>query len=237
MDAQRFLAIGADPEKLKVTGNMKFDLANPPSRDAEARQAIEDLGWKGLPLLVAGSTHPGEERTVLKGWLEVRKTFKELRVVIAPRHTEKVHKTAALLKEMKVPYALCSGGPSIGVEALILDGHGLLPSFYAQALASFVGGTLVPVGGHNLLEPALLGCPVIFGPFTSHTEQSAKALEESGGGLRVSGADSITRVLVTLLSKPEQREDLSRRAREAAMSLAGATGRTFSHLEAILGVV
>ncbi|OGR83588.1 MAG: hypothetical protein A3J74_05965, partial [Elusimicrobia bacterium RIFCSPHIGHO2_02_FULL_57_9] len=204
-DRERFLALGADPDSLAVCGNMKYDLSKPAPQSPQIQQAIEKLGWDGLPLIVAGSTHPVEEQAVIDAFLEARRACAQVKLVIAPRHVERAAQTAATLQNNSVKFASWSK-PLDGEDyaALLIDAMGILPSFYSHAKISFVGGTLVPVGGHNLLEPALAGSPVAFGPYVSHTHETAAALKKSGGGFQVDDKNELARVIKEILADSEK---------------------------------
>ena len=233
-DADRYLKLGVESARLTVCGNMKYDQAKPLGNPAPALEFLDGLGWEGLPLFVAGSTHPGEEEIVLSAFAEARKALPEARLVIAPRHVERSGQTANLLLARGFKAAAWSKGPSQGADALLLDALGVLPHFYAYASVSFVGGTLVPVGGHNLLEPALAGSPVVFGPHTFHTPETAALLENAGGGFRAADAGRLSEILRELLADPAKAAALGQKARQAAGQLAGATDRTLVYIEAVL---
>ena len=233
-DARRFLELGAEPSRLAVCGNMKYDQAKPLGDPAPASEFLGRLGWKGLPLFVAGSTHPGEEEILLDAFLQARQARPEARLVIAPRHVERSRQTADSLRQRGLKAVAWSQGPSPDADALLLDSLGVLPHFYEFATVSFVGGTMVPVGGHNLLEPALAGSPVIFGPHTFHTPETATLLENAGCGFRAADAGRLSEILRELLSDPARSAALGRDARSAARSLAGATDRTLAQIEAVL---
>ena len=180
----RFAALGVPRERVKVTGNAKYDRDVAPAANAAALAKISALGWGNDPLFVAGSTHPFEEEMVLAAFLSARAKVPRLRLVLAPRHLERAADAADLLAHAGLKLVRWSGAAETGREALILDEMGLLPSFYALARAAFVGGTLVKVGGHNLLEPASAGVPVLFGPHTGHITRPAELLSAHGGGGR-----------------------------------------------------
>lgn len=234
-DRARFAALGADPASLVVAGNMKFDLAKPAADSPQVLSALQTLRWDGLPLFVAGSTHPIEEEAILEAYLEARDSCPHVKLVIAPRHVERAHQTASALQSRGLSFAswskpLQGGDPS----ALLIDAMGVLPLFYAHAKVSFVGGTLVPVGGHNLLEPALAGSPVIFGPYVSHTAETAAALIKAGGGFQAADQTDLARILKELLADCEKAAAAGAQARQAAGSLQGATERTLAQLAGVL---
>ena len=233
LDAESFRAIGVPAGKITVVGNTKYDrIAERPDETAAAG-ALETLGWTSAPLFVAGSTHPVEEDMVLDGFLRAAAAVPRLRLVLAPRHVERAEEALASLRARGLSFARFSAvhdGPS-EVSVLVLDAMGALPSFWPRAAVAFVGGTLVRVGGHNLLEPAAAGAPVLFGPHTRHTEYPAVLLESGGGGFRVADGAALGRTLVGLLTDPIRARNAGDRARAVADKLRGATARTLAALD------
>jgi 3-deoxy-D-manno-octulosonic-acid transferase len=233
LDAESFRAIGIPGEKLSVAGNTKYDrLAARPDETA-AVGALQSLGWTDAPLFVAGSTHPVEEEMLLDAFLSAAASVPRLRLVLAPRHVERVEEALASLRARGLSFARYSAleGAATQVSVLVLDAMGTLPSFWPRTAVAFVGGTLVPVGGHNLLEPAAAGAPVLFGPYTRHIEYPAALLESGGGGFRVADGAALGRTLVGLLTDPVRARTTGDRARAVADGLRGATTRTLAALE------
>lgn len=232
LDAERFREIGALDPKLSVVGNTKYDRPAAPAHDVAA--ALAKLAWTENPLFVAGSTHPGEEDQILDAFARCAEATPSLRLVIAPRHVERARD---LMRGMKtrnlgaVRWSELTGRPPMDVKILVLDEIGALTSFWPKAAASFVGGTLVPVGGHNVLEPAQVGVPVIFGPHTDHVEYPALLLENGGGGFRVADAEALAAALDALVKDPDRARGIGAKARELAGRLCGATERTIAALE------
>ena len=233
-DARRFAALGVPAERIFITGNMKYDRLKA-GADDRGRAEIARLGWQGVPLLVAASTHPGEEEILLEGFLEVRRRHPDLRLILAPRHVERCDAAAETLRLFGLSFVRL-GQESKNCDALLVDAMGWLPSFYACAGAVFVGGSLVPVGGHNLLEPAASGVPVLFGPYTSHARQAAEALKDCGGGFEVTGSATLATTLERLLDQPALAKECGRKAQALVHSLQGATARTLEHLAPLIAV-
>lgn len=232
-DAERFVSLGVPPERVTVTGNAKYDGQTAPAASAAARARVAALGWERDPLFVAGSTHPFEEEMVLAAFLAARAAVPGLRLVLAPRHLERAADAADLLSHAGVKLARWSGAPSADCSALLLDEMGVLPSFYALARAAFVGGTLVKVGGHNLLEPALAGVPVLFGPHTGHIERPAALLAaHGGGGRRVRDAAELAERLTEFAKDESAARAAGESARKVADGLRGASARTLEALGA-----
>ena len=191
-DAERVVALGAPRSRVFVTGNLKADLVVP----GRALSGIPRARW-----FVAGSTRPGEEAAVLEAFAICRKKIPGMRLCLAPRHLDRVAGVVQLAEQAGFRVARRSEGPAKAAhsEVLVLDTHGELLSVYRKAEVAFVGGTLVPVGGHNVLEPAVSGVPVLFGPYTANVREEAEGLERTGGGFRVSGSGTIAALLLRLM--------------------------------------
>jgi 3-deoxy-D-manno-octulosonic-acid transferase len=222
-DAERFRALGAPA--VEVAGNMKHDLPGAGEASAATRAAFARLGWDSAPVFVAGSTHPGEELAVLGAFRAARAVEPRLKLVIAPRHLERAADCEARLRQAGLSYSRWSS-PEAGREALLVDTMGALGQLYALGTVAFVGGTLVPVGGHNLLEPALAGVPVLFGPHAFAQAQSARLLESAGAGFCAADAGRLTTLLRELLADPARLEAQGELARKTARTLQGAVART-----------
>lgn len=230
-DALRLKDLGAPAGRLSVTGNLKFDAGGPRPPLERAQRAVESLGWRESPLFVAGSTHPREEEQVVEAFLSARARFPAARLVIAPRHVERAGETAAVLAAAGLKASLWSQGAAGPADALVLDALGVLGAFYALARLSYVGGTLVPVGGHNVLEPALAGSPVAFGPHTQNAAEPALLLENAGGGFRVEGAGRLAAALSRALEDAPGARAQGDLARKTAEGLRGAAARTLAAIE------
>lgn len=236
-DAQRFRTLGARAEAVRAPGNLKYDVPVAEASLDEARRVLSVLGWDGKPLLVAGSTHPGpEEAAVLAAFREARAEFPDLRLVLAPRHVERAREAVELLRRAGLrPSAWsCLGSSDAGADAVVLDRLGGLKSFYPLALLSFVGGTLAPIGGHSVLEPALAGSLVCFGPNVQNTLEPARVLESAGAGLCVEDSARLAAALKEALRDPARAREQGRLARELAEGLRGAADRTLTELSDVL---
>jgi len=233
VDAERFAIVGASRARLSATGNTKYDRPSPVADLGLVRTRLAELGWARMPVFVAGSTHPVEEQAVLHAFLHARRVTADLKLVLAPRHVDRADDAYAAVRRLGLPCARWRGWAEPGVEVLLVDAMGLLPAFYANARVAYVGGTWVPVGGHNLLEPALAGVPVIFGRYTDHVSLPARLLEEGGGGIRVSGPGDFAMQLSQLVADPEAARRVGAKARELAGRLSGATPRTLALLEGL----
>ncbi|RMD80337.1 MAG: 3-deoxy-D-manno-octulosonic acid transferase, partial [Gammaproteobacteria bacterium] len=179
-DGRRFLALGLEPARLRVTGSLKYDRPPPPGAEAEARRLRRAWG-EGRPVLLAASTHPPEEAPVAEAFAALLEAFPEALLLWAPRHPERFGPVAARCTARGWAVARRSAGPPApGAQVYLADTLGELPALYAAADAAFVGGSLFPHGGHNPLEAAVLGVPVAAGPHTFNFAGPCRALEEAG---------------------------------------------------------
>lgn len=235
-DARRIVAMGAPPDRVEVTRNLKYDLPVAffsPTEKAEMRGHFRIPA--GLLVLAAGSTHQGEEEAVIAAFRRLIAEGRELLMVLAPRHPERVPQVAALLRREGVQFTLRSqlagrSEPFRSGEALLVDTVGELMRFYAMSDLVFVGGSLVPTGGHNILEPASLRVPVLFGPHMSNFREAAALVLEYGGGRQVRSGDELAAALATLLDDGEARRTMGENGARLMEENGGATLR---HLEVI----
>ena len=230
-DAERFRSLGADPERTHVTGNLKFDFtvpANVSTKGAWLRQHYA----AGREVWVAGSTHAGEEAQVLEAHREVRRTHPGAILVLAPRHQQRFGEVASWLEKQNVRFIRRSqpSARTPDLEVVLVDTLGELLDFYAMGDVAFVGGTLVEVGGHNLLEPAALGLPVLAGPHNFNGADIAKVLVECGGALIVADAKELAARVSVLLSNPVERARIGALGRECVEGNRGA-------LDKLLGLI
>jgi 3-deoxy-D-manno-octulosonic-acid transferase len=231
LDRDRLLRVGLDPASVVTVGNIKFDRDWEPMEEGEGERLRRDLALEPLNMLwVCGSTHSGEEKILLRVFEGVRPHFPDLRMVIAPRNVERAGEVLALARDMGFNAALKTGlaGEMLPYDVLILDTMGELGRIYGQAQISFVGGSLVPLGGHNLLEPAGFGCPVLFGPHTHNFVLMADMLSHEGGGLRVHDGKELQAAVEKLLSQEATRSMMGERARAFVEKNRGALERVVS---------
>jgi 3-deoxy-D-manno-octulosonic-acid transferase len=234
-DARRLCDIGASAERVGVSGNLKFDVAapDPPAVVASLRAAFEQSG--AGPVIVCGSTVGEEEGLLLLAFQNVLASHPQAVMILAPRHPERFGEVAQLLEQMGIRYWRRSlwSGDSIAGGVLLVDTIGELASLYALGDVAFVGGSLVPRGGHNIIEPAQHGVPIIVG---NHTEnfRDIVGLFQSKEAVRVVGPAEFPLVLMDLLSNEADRVALGRRAAETLRSQMGATERTVKALERLM---
>ncbi len=211
-DAQRFHEVGAPPDRTYVTGNIKFDFRVPPQ---VKRQGIEFREHHAAlrPVWIAASTHAGEEEIAVAAHRRVLERFPEALLLLVPRHPERFDGVADMLTRLEVSHVRRSSGLRVTeADSVFLgDTLGELMSFYAAADVAFVAGSLVPTGGHNLLEPAALGLPVLTGPYTFNCEDIADMFIEAGAARVVTDADSLGVAVSELLAEPQTRRELGAR--------------------------
>jgi len=234
-DARRIIALGALPERVVVTGNLKTDLA-PAEAGGEAVWqrllgiAEDDLVW------IAGSTHRGEEAAVLQAFKRLRVRFPTLALLVAPRHPERAEEVERLAADAGLSTIRRSELPrDRGRHAVvILDTVGELAQIYRVGTVVFVGGSLVPTGGHNMLEPALLRKPVLFGPHTSNFRESAELLLQAEGAVLVADVSQLEARVGELLSDGDRRRRMGDAALHAIVSRQGAVQQTIELVERYL---
>ena len=234
-DAVRLQSIGAEAGRVQVTGNLKFDLPLP------APPAIVDTLRKSLdtdhagPVLVCGSTVEDEEPPLLKAFENLRVSHTRAVMILAPRHPERFEKVVTILRQMEIPFHRRSQwqGETLAGGVLLVDTIGELSALYALADVAFVGGSLVPRGGHNIIEPAQYGVAIVTG---NHTEnfRDIVALFQSRDAVRIATVAELPLTLMYLLSNDAERLALGRRAKEAMRSQMGATARTLHALNSLM---
>jgi 3-deoxy-D-manno-octulosonic-acid transferase len=208
-DARRFRALGANPRAMKVLGNIKADLLATRQMRGEREQVRQALGIAPeTHLLVAGSTRPGEEEEIATAILGLRTENGSFRAIVAPRHVKRARKVMRLLqgKGLRVKrYSLLESSSTERWEVLLVDTLGQLMRLYAAADVAFVGGSLLPYGGHNPLEPASYAIPVFFGPHMEHCRRSAHSLLRAGGAIQVEDGMQLKEMASRLFVSGEER--------------------------------
>jgi 3-deoxy-D-manno-octulosonic-acid transferase len=234
-DRKRLLAIGASADRVQVCGNLKFDVCLPPPLPIVSgfRAAFAQAG--ATPVIVCGSTVEGEEALLLAAFEAVLAGHRRALMILAPRHPERFGEVAQLLAASGVPWWRRSEWSSepIAGGVLLLDSIGELAAIYAVGDMAFVGGSLVPRGGHNILEPAQHGIPILVG---KHTENFRDVVEsfQSRDAVRVVGPAELPVAWLELASSEVERRALGQRAAEAVRAQTGATERTLAALEGLL---
>lgn len=232
-DAHRFVRCGATPERVERAGNLKFDIELSSSL-LETGDLLR-AGW-GVhrPVFVAGSTHEDDEQVLFEAFLRVLERHPHALLVLAPRHPERFARAAQDAAAAGLDVSLHSRSRLPGkANCLVLDTMGELLAYYAAADVAFVGGTIADVGGHNLLEPAALGKPLLFGPHTAHVKETASRLLESGAARRVLTAEDTWREVDHLFDHPATRDRMSQAGLRLMQQGRGALGKTLAALDAI----
>jgi 3-deoxy-D-manno-octulosonic-acid transferase len=235
VDRERLLEIGARDSQITVTGNMKFDVHMPPSL-IEQGEAIRAAWGTQRRVLVAGSTHEGDEQALLAAFTRLLPGFPDTLLVLVPRHPERFARTAQLARQAGLTVSLRSAGMicPAGTQCFVVDSMGELLRFYAACDIAFVGGSLEAIGGHNVLEPAALAKPVVIGPHTANFAEITDQLLGCGAAMRVADDAELEAALSRLLSEPEERDWMGRAGFELVRSGQGAVARTLEIIEEVL---
>jgi len=236
-DADRVRSLGADPARVEVTGNLKYEVSPPPPGPLVAW--LEQAEESRDPMLVAGSVLAGEEDAVLDAFAAVRAKFPDALLILAPRKTDRFDTAAEIVVRrglacVRRTAADLSRPLDAGVQVLLLDTVGELAAVYQVASVVFVGGSLVPAGGHNILEPAVFGNVPVFGPYMENFRDMARAFREAGASVEVSSGEDLGRRWIELLEDVPRRESLGAAARRLVERNRGATERTLERLATIL---
>jgi len=235
LDAERLIEIGADETRLEVTGNLKFDMELPPGLLKQGEAIRQTWGSKRL-VLVAGSTHEGDEKPVLEAFKQLLRQYPEALLVLVPRHPERFSRAAQLTRACGLTVCLHSElidcPPS--AQCFIVDAMGELLRYYAACDVAFVGGSLEPIGGHNALEPAALAKPVLFGPHTFNFKDITDQLLNTGAAIRVNNARDLEETTARLFKQPDARDQMGRAGLELVKSGQGALERTVEIVQKLI---
>jgi 3-deoxy-D-manno-octulosonic-acid transferase len=226
-DAERLALLGADPARIRLTGNLKFDLSVPEDiveSGLKLRQQWDNRG----PVFVAGSAREPEFDPLFTAWRSVLKLFPDALLVIAPRQPERFGQAAQSSENAGLTTLRLSQGAPVtaATQCLVIDTMGELLRFYAAADVTFIGGTLCPTGGHNALEPAALGKPVLLGPHTFSLAEIADKLLAAGGALRVADEKDLAQVIIRLFGDRDKRQAMGRAAQSLVNDGRGAVDQT-----------
>jgi len=237
-DAERLSAIGADGSRVRVAGNLKFDTAAPVANEAveQLRARLRELA--AGPVVVFGSTVEGEEALLIPIFRRLLESHARGILVLAPRHKERFAAVAGLLEAAGIRFSRRSDSQwPRNLEAgqvLLLDTIGELAAVYSLASAAFVGGSLAPRGGHNILEPAGFAVPILVGPHTENFREIVEIFASGGGLLTVRNENELLATILGLLSDAAERKQLGERAYAILRQNQGATERTLAELERLL---
>jgi 3-deoxy-D-manno-octulosonic-acid transferase len=238
-DAARIVALGAPPERVQVIGSLKYARGNGVNSAAQQAAAAHASAMvDGRPLLIAASTHSGEEQMAVDACVPLWREHPDLLLLVAPRRPERFDEVdqslvrTGLLWERR---SRLSGAVGRATQVLLLDTLGELPNLLPAARGVFVGGTIVPVGGHNVLEPALFGKPAAFGPFTANVAAAADALLEHSAAVRVHSVAELRTAWEALLRSPRLAEEMGARGRAVVAARSAVARRTFDVVRRCLG--
>ncbi len=242
-DQTRIIEIGAEPDKTRVVGNLKFDQTLPAFNQEAMANLAKSIGLQGKEaILIAGSTHPGEEEILLSLFKELRKIHSHLILILAPRHLVRLEEVERNLEKESISWVRRT---SLAVdqdhqkqkeppEVILLDTMGELMSLYSLGTLVFVGGSLVPIGGHNPLEPLFFKKCVFFGPYMFHFSEISRRLVEEGGAIQANGIEDLATHIKRLLKDDRTRRNIGERGYQFLQKHQGATERMFEKIRPYL---
>lgn len=236
-DARRFRAIGAPPERVQVTGNTKFDQAAVSAQEVDAAALRRELGLPAdAPVLVIGSSRaPEEEQLIANAYRQLRERFPNLCLVWAPRHVERAEAVVQVLQAHGyVPWLRTQGTPPVPQEQIVLDTFGELGKVYAVGDVAIIGGSFVPLGGQNLLQPLAHGKPVVHGPHMHNFRDVAALAQQAGVAWAAQSADEVVQHVSRLLEDESLRADVACRAKTLVSQQQGASQRVVELLRAFV---
>jgi 3-deoxy-D-manno-octulosonic-acid transferase len=237
-DAERIVEIGAPPDRVVVTGNLKFDRPAPDISEEEKKRIRSSLGLEeGRTLFVAGSTHAGEEEMILEAFRQLKRIEPSLVLILAPRHLERLEEIRSILNSGRFSWIRKSqmSGEVFSREVVLLDTMGELEKVYSIGTIIFVGRSLVPGGGHNILEPAAFGKPVIFGPHMENFREIAEIMKAEGGGIEVRSQTDLIEHAKSLIMDRSYYARVSQGALRAIQKNRGAIENTLNVMGKYLG--
>ena len=236
-DARRFEQIGAFADTITVMGNIKFDYQVPASLIEEGCRIRQNLLARRR-VWIAASTHEGEEEQILDVFFKVRERLPETLLVLVPRHPERCAKVASLCTNRGLSIVRRSENQSCSQsdDIFIVDTLGELKLFYSASDLAFVGGSLVKVGGHNVLEPAVLGVPVIFGPYMFNFENISRMLKDAGGAVQVLDSGGLAVEVLSFLEDAEKRTAIGEKGRLVVEKNRGVMDRVLGLIDRLIGI-
>ncbi len=234
-DANRFIAIGADSEKVKTLGNIKFDVEIPQSIITQGLQIKAELFGGRFVWLIA-STHKDEEAIFLDIYKEIKQKIPELLLVIVPRHPERFADVKKLCEQLQLSVVMRTAGSNVSTETdvYLVDTMGELKMLYAASDVAFVGGSMVPRGGHNILEAAAVGVPVIFGPYMHNFKEIARGVLGQDAAIQCQNKAELVTAILALYEQPAYREALAEKGKAFVQQNQGAIARICEILDRVI---
>ncbi|MCB1827225.1 MAG: lipid IV(A) 3-deoxy-D-manno-octulosonic acid transferase [Coxiellaceae bacterium] len=230
LDGERLLSLGLEPKKLMISGNIKFDIQLPEKINDDGKSLRKEWGAENRPIFIAASTHEGEEEIIIDAFKRIKEQLPNVLLILVPRHPDRFPRVEKLCKDSGLNLVLRSLNqiPTDDTDMILGDTMGELLLLYAASDIAFVGGSLAPIGGHNLIEPAAIGMPVLTGPQLHNFTEISRLLQNSGTAQIVHDAKSIATAVNALFSATELREKMGARAKEVIAANSGALEK---HLE------
>jgi len=234
-DAERFLSLGAAPERTRITGNIKFDIELPPDLAERGRSVREEL-FGERPVWIAASTHEGEEAVVLEAHRKLLERFPGLLLILVPRHPQRFAAVRDLIDKQTLSVVARTEARSCDASTAVFlgDTMGEMTLLYAASDVAFVGGSLTPIGGHNLLEPAVLGIPLVSGPHVFNAQEIADMFVETGACRLAADAEQLADAVGELLSDRDKATQIGELGRRILERNRGALQRLLEMIESLL---
>ncbi|EEF80641.1 lipid IV(A) 3-deoxy-D-manno-octulosonic acid transferase [Methylophaga thiooxydans] len=235
-DRQRLIELGADKNSVHAVGNLKFEISMPASVNEQA-EAMRSA-WGDRPVFIAASTHEGEDEIILNASRQIRAKFPDLLLVIVPRHPERFDRVAALSQRagFKILRRSENGMCSKAIQVFIVDTMGELPLFYGASDIAFVGGSLVPRGGHNLLEPAALGRAVLIGPHYFNFNEISNQFLQANAAIEITSSETLAECVIDLFSHPQTRAAMGEAGQMLIEQSKGASNRLLNLIKRHINV-
>lgn len=222
-DAERFMHLGLPKNKIIVSGNLKFDLAIPADLIEKATAFRQQL--TNSPIWVAASTHPGEEEKILNAHKKILERFPDCLLILVPRHPNRFNDVEKIIEKNKLTFARRSNSQQKKVQVYLADSMGEMMLFYEAADIAFVAGSLVPVGGHNMLEPAALGKPIITGSYLFNFAEASRLLVAANGMIIVESENQLAEQVLHFFAHPHIQQKIGENARQVVLANQGALQR------------
>ena len=234
-DAQRFVALGHPQHSVTVTGSVKFDVSIAGEMTADAQSLSAQ--WTGRPSFIAASTHQGEDEQVLKAFQRIKQAYPDALLILVPRHPERFDEVAKLIHDSGFKFTRRSSGDVLNAACDILlgDTMGELMLLYACVDVAFVAGSLVPRGGHNMLEPAAWALPVLSGPNLFNFEAVSELLISEGAMVIVEDAEALAEQVTRLFAQPNEAKRMGLQAQRVVVENRGALDKQFALIQGLMG--